>query len=153
MTTPILLNHDPKQVIGAVAMIGNRLVVEMTADVKVSKTQLCEIFGNPGFVPLRVIDDYSVLTIQKAEILEFSFSPDAAKPAPKFVLVEIEEGGATAVEHTAQEIVDYLLKEIHWHAAARTFLDDQVKEPGCVWKYPNGWIFCVDGSLTLAHVL
>ena len=74
--TPILMNHDhTRHPIGEMRQVDGRLCVEFTKEVQMTHELFLEIFGNPGFRILETECKDGIVTIQKAEILEFSFSP------------------------------------------------------------------------------
>ncbi len=67
----------------------------------------------------------------------------------KFIVVEIQEGGAQADEESRESVARYLdARRGYWRQARKEFLAREW-HPGQCMSYPCGYIFCIHDNETL----
>lgn len=81
---PILVDHDERQVIGAVYVEKYSLMVEFLPGTKVTKQMAEVIFGGFGCLVIRTRQGTKgQIYIEKMQIMEFSLILNRAAPKPK----------------------------------------------------------------------
>jgi hypothetical protein len=69
--------------------------------------------------------------------------------AVKFIVVEIDDGGAQQWEWTGEKVAEYLMANQYWRQAGLKFAQQIAWVPGMAMSYPRGWVFCVHDDVRL----
>jgi hypothetical protein len=74
MRVPLLLKHNPDDVIGTLETADNKIIANINVDrVHITKENVSNLFGNAGYRVLEVADIDGIEVLKTIEILEFSF--------------------------------------------------------------------------------
>lgn len=61
----------------------------------------------------------------------------------KFLVIEVNEGGAGESYEEYEDVKKYLFDSGYWDAAYHAFVDHGWWSPGEFMDYPCGWIICI----------